>query len=511
LFVGIAGFHMLAGHTIMPVNLADEGFLWYGAQRVLHGEIPIKDFQSYDPGRYYFVSLFMQLRANTGLLSVHIALAAVQAVGLLVAILLVAKSLPAGKRMPSAIYLLLSALTIVAWMYPRHKLFDLTISVVFIATIAWFACKPTTLRYFLTGAVIGFAAVFGRNHGVYGLFASLCAIVVIKCAGGQRHTWLTSLSAFMGGIVIGFAPVLLYCAYNHEFAEAFWRSIVRIINHGSTNLALPIPWPWTVDFEALPVTEALRQFAIGCFFLALVVFPLVAGFALCRLRVWSGISKAVLLACLCLSLPYGHYAFSRADVGHLAHGIFPMLIGSMVVAAQLKPGFKWAVIAILTAASVGAMHAYHPALNYTTIDALERLRTQEDILLLDAPTSELVKVAQHLTEAHVPESDEVLFLPRWPGLYAILRRKSPIHEIYALLPADEQQQQSEVRRLENSKPALVLLDPSHIDADPRRRFEYTHPALYRWIENNYTDIEVPGHPHLKAFIRRKSCHSPVAP
>jgi len=84
------------GYGDTGLNLADEGFLWYGATWTAAGEVPLRDFQSYEPGRYYWIALWSPLLGD-GLLGMRRAIALFEVVGLLAGLLVAARALGAPR------------------------------------------------------------------------------------------------------------------------------------------------------------------------------------------------------------------------------------------------------------------------------------------------------------------------------------------------------------------------------------------------------------------------------
>ncbi len=484
-------------------NLGDEGFLWYGTQQVLAGEVPIRDFMAYDPGRYYWSAALMSLFGNDGIMSLRAAVAIFQVIGLSVGLLLIGRTFT-GNRASDMTYLLLGAVTLLAWMYPRHKLFDISLSILLIGTLTYWIEKPTSHRYYLAGLAVGVAAFFGRNHGLYGAAGSLGALLFLALNRVERPGWIKGGALWCAGVVTGYAPMLYMWLAIPGFRATFFRGVRSMMERGSTNLTLPIPWPWRVDFAALPIIEAVRGVLIGCFFLGIVIFGVLSLVAIIHHYLRGRAIAPVWIACALLALPYAHYAYSRADVGHLAHGIFPLLIGALFLLYARRPAIKWPLALLLGGASLGVMYALHPGWQARSHPGWTEVEISGDRLQVDPFTAHDIALLRELVETYAPDGQNFLATPYWPGAYALMGQRSPMWAHYALWPRSEERQLEEIERLREVQPRFALVIDFPLDGREDRRFRHTNPLIYQYIREHFEDRSTAYHSVYEIYVAREA-------
>jgi len=482
-------------------NLWDEGFLWYGVQRVLLGEVPIRDFMAYDPGRYYWAAALVSIFGDNGIMSVRAAVALFQALGLFVGLLLVAQSEKPKGRV-DVVFWLISAATLVVWMFPRHKLFDISLSIFLIGVMTYLVNNPVPRRYIIAGACVGLIAVFGRNHGMYGAVGSLGVITWLTIKNRCGPCFLKAVVLWGSGVVIGFLPIICMALLIPGFAIAFWESVRFLFENKATNLPLSIPWPWTVNFVTASVGEAVRGVMIGLFFIGTLVF---AGLALAWVMHQRFKEKAVspaMVAAAFLALPYAHYAFSRSDVGHLAQGIFPLLIGCLVILSAAQDRIKWPLTVALCGAGFWAMHVFHPGWQCMASKQCVNVEVSGSSLQVDPGSASDIALMRQLTEQYAPNGQTFIATPFWPGAYALLERRSPMWGIYALFPKTDSFEKKEIERIKIAKPGFAFIFDLPLDGREELRFKNTHPLLNNYIWKNFDPVYQTQNPAYQIFKAR---------
>jgi len=122
-------------------NWADEGWLWYISQRVILGQVPIRDVFCYDPGRYYWSAAIFKVLGGDGFFEQLVANYLFGIVGLAVAYIAMARvGIKRGWR-----FGILVLLAIVLG-YPRHKVYEQTLSLISAAGIGFVLARPERLN-----------------------------------------------------------------------------------------------------------------------------------------------------------------------------------------------------------------------------------------------------------------------------------------------------------------------------------------------------------------------------
>lgn len=479
-------------------SLMDEGFLWYGVQRVMQGEVPLRDFMSYDPGRYYWSALLMSVSGENGIVALRAVVALFQLGGVYVALRMIAPQM----RRDNAAYLLLSAVTVIVWMFPRHKLFDITLSVLLVAALASMIAHPGRKQYFLAGVALGLIAVFGRNHGLYGAVAGLAAIIWLAARHSGAPRLVESFLVWGCGVLCGFTPVLLMAAFVPGFADAFADSIRFLFEYKSTNLPLPVPWPWLAIFGGAP-QAVLRGVLIGLFFIFVPLFGLLALASVLRPGRPAHAMRPAFVAAAFLALPYAHFAYSRADLSHLAQGIFPALLGTLVWLSAYRSWRKWLPALVLCGTSLVAALPGHAGWLARINSNWVKHAVGGDTVLIDPSTAADLDLLQDLADRYAQHGRSFVAVPLMPGAYAALGRKAPTWEIYPLFSRSAAFEHAEISRISNAAPGFVLISDVALDGRDELRFHNTHPLTERYLLEHFEPVQSAPNTQYRIYRSRE--------
>jgi hypothetical protein len=509
----VAALFALQGRIDFSID--EEGFLWYGAVATAHGAVPLRDFYSYDPGRYYWAAAWSPLLGD-GILGLRISTAAFASLGLFCGLL------TARRLVSSRAALALTAAMLALWMVPRNKQFEPAIELAAVLAAQSLLELPSPRRCLMAGATQGLALFFGKNHGLY-LAAAFVPLFWVALAwspearapGGLR----TRLMAALTGCAIGAAPLLLMLAAVPGFARAYLDSVLLFIRQGRTNFPLPIPWPWRLDDAVSGLVDRAQWLGAGtCFLILPAVAAAAAATALLGGRRLPLHRRATLLACGVIGLAYLHHAFSRADVGHLAEGAAPSLLGLLALPGgladrsrrRIAAAVAGAVLILLTVTTaVPAAPLFQALTPEGPGDKVEPCDVGGDTLLVDRHTARFLRGVARTIAQHVPPDEPILLAPCLPGLYPFLHRRAPVYEVYALWsgPLDD-------RLLHDLKAADVrwaLVQDYSMDDRDELRFHRTHPKTWAYLTAEFERL--PGHGLRlpgRAFLLHKRGPSPPA-
>jgi hypothetical protein len=485
------------------LHIADEGFLWYGTIRTALGDVPIRDFQAYDPGRYYWGALWFKIIGNNGIMALRVSEALFQLVGLSLFMLLLRRVLS------SRLALLAAASILMIWMFPLWKIYEpvITIAAVYFAVLL--IEHPTRKRHLVAGIFVGIAAFFGRNHGLY-CFVAFLSLILFSWWKLDRKELAGKLGVWTVGISIGYAPMLLMFSFVPGFFSTFVEGIKFNIHQG-TNLPLRVPWPWVGDYSRLSVRGSIQLFTVGLLYVVLPLFYFLATSLL--IKSWRRLSP-VLMCSTVVGITYLHYSFDRPHLFYLAWTIPPFLIGVIAIAGHLiKSNRKvpativWALLLIMSWAALDqAPEVYTLAKARALVKAKVFRRNNGDLKLamrdynlvpadisgdhlwIDDAVAQAVAGARAITQEFIPANELILIAPYWTVLYPLLGKEAPLHEIYFLFPQSKVKQERMISDLTRSQVNWAIICHHYLDGRPELAFEYTHGYVWQYLTANFETI-----------------------
>lgn len=471
---------VLTNFVQLSVSLGDEGLILQGARRVLHGQVPYRDFASIiTPGTFYLLAACFRVMGES-LLTARLLVWLIHCLTMLALLGLMAELDVPFKWRFVGIAALLGAGTPQWYVISHHWLCNLLV-----LASAWMLLKAMRggpLEWIVgAGAIAGLAAMVLQDQGGYWIVGALAAIAL--CASPRR--W-KSLALFSGGSLLAAAPWALYLL-THASAGRVVHDLVVAPMSGYS--AINRPALGRGLFEGLQLAEKAgtsianwMPALYGCFRQVQDLLVLAAPLGALVLLTWAFLRKgggqrgpevAVLTA---LGLSFVLCALHRPAMVNFLWALPGPLVACLWGLGRLAGGWKprhaasFAVAVALVFAVVALFHCVVFPLRDSPMRVSFRgghpeVVTAEERQVLD-------RVSAFGTQALKP-TDQIFCFSYCPLYYFLLQADNPTrYDTFTYTPDDSAELLSTLRGM---PPDWILLDRVLSADDP----------LMSWITANY--------------------------
>jgi len=465
-----------------PPTMTDEGYLWYGVLEVSRGQVPVRDFRSYEPGRYW-ISLLV-LKFGRGLPWIRLAASATLAFGTLALVLALRV---AGQRWSVSVA---TVLIVIAWSPHPHKRYEQATFLLMAGAITWLLADPSVSKLVVVGLVAGLVIVIGTNLGLYACSAALLSLLIV--ARGPELSLVRDSWWLFSGVLVGSSPLWVMFLTVRGFARAvLQRRVIDVVNRRSTNLPLPIPVPWRrTPSQISGELGTLGSLVTRGLFLMIPI----AAFAACALALvgphrWV-VEQPVAIAAAVVTLPAWHHVVSRADVNHLTHVMAVPIVGLLAAIS----GDPWVLFIGFGIAASGTglvgipMHAR--VQRWRDPDGfVKRSVLGHRAFWFRSREAQLVEAALEARASCHP-LDHMLAVPMTLWLLPLLEVRSAVFDSFCVFPATEAMEHDMIAEIEQSKPPVAVVGLEELDGRPDLRFDRTHPLVWAHLGCHYEPIEL---------------------
>ncbi|MFC1705553.1 hypothetical protein ACFL59_01880 [Planctomycetota bacterium] len=499
--IAVAGFVYYTSFVGSGLSLSDEGYLVYGAHRVLQGQLPGADFHAYAPGRYLLLAAWLQV-VGTSVLSERL-----MWIPLRIGVALLAWRL--SGRVLAGAWRWVPVVLVLVVPGPWHKTFSVLFLFAAALALVRYLEAPLVTRMAQCGMAVGTVIVFRVDFGI-SLCAIMLAIVVAHSAASPApHCGLRVGRAVLAGALVSGAAILpvtlllLYLAGAGALQATVGFYVDEMARTASTSSAInpylqSYPWPWRLlEPDSLSIAR-LSFFCVSSLLLwgqvGLLLFCLVRTVR-ARWRIQDPcLASVAAFGCLgCLQFviqPDRSHLLQGAGLSYIALAYWLSRLADR--ARRRSVGNCLLLLPILVVADV-TVHTANP---YYTGSLMSRVgataAVESDRAGIRARPEEVAPVntvLRCLSENRLP-GDALLAVPYAPMFNFLSEMENPTG-LDLFFPHTVGDEQALVQRIRDARIRFLVLEAQFQEAEepgPATMMRKYAPILESWLYRNYATI-----------------------